>query len=76
MLRYCTYNLIKLEEVRFASGFVLKRLTLKLTILLALVTAQRGKSLFLNVGSMIDSGSSIVFRCQEHVKQSTETRVH
>ena len=24
MLRYCTYNLIKLEEVRFASEFVLK----------------------------------------------------
>jgi len=24
MLWYCTYNLIKLDEVRFASGFVLK----------------------------------------------------
>ena len=24
MLRYCTYNFIKLEEVRFASEFVLK----------------------------------------------------
>ena len=40
-------------------------------MLLALVTAQRGQSLlFLNVDSMIDSGSSIVFRLQEHVKQS------
>jgi len=49
----------------------LKSLTLKLTILLALVTAQRGQShLFLNVDSMIDSGSSIVLRLQEHVKQS------
>ena len=26
MLRYCTYNLIKLEEVRFASEFVFKLL--------------------------------------------------
>ena len=49
----------------------LKSLTLKLTMLLALVTAQRGQSLlFLNVASMIDSGSSIVFSLQEHVKQS------
>ena len=49
----------------------LKSLTLKLIMLLALVTAQRGQSLlFLNVDSMIDSGSSIVFRLQEHVKQS------
>ena len=40
-------------------------------MLLDLVTAQRGQSLlFLNVDSMIDSGSSIVFRLQEHVKQS------
>ena len=46
----------------------LKSLTLKLTMLLALVTAQRGQSLlFLNVDTMIDSGSSIVFRLQEHV---------
>ena len=49
----------------------LKSLTLKLTMLLALVTAQRGQSLlFLNVDSMIDSGFSIVFSFQEHVKQS------
>ena len=49
----------------------LKSLTLKLTRLLALVTAQKGQSLpFLNVDAMIDSGSSIVFRLQEHVKQS------
>ena len=49
----------------------LKSLTLKLTMLLALVTAQRGQSLlFLNVDSMIDSGSSIVFSLQERVKQS------
>ena len=49
----------------------LKSSSLKLTMLLALVTAQRGQSLlFLNVDSMIDSGSSIVFRLQEHVKQS------
>ena len=49
----------------------LKSLTLKLTRLLALVTAQRGQSLpFLNVDTMIGSGSSIVFRLQEHVKQS------
>ena len=40
-------------------------------MLSALVTAQRGKSLlFLNVDSIIDSGSSIVFRLQGHVKQS------
>ena len=35
MLRYCTYNLIKLEEVRFASGFVhkfLERHKLAITI--------------------------------------------
>jgi len=48
----------------------LKSLTLKLTMLLALGTAQRGQSLlFLNVDSMIASDSSIVFRLQEHVKQ-------
>ena len=41
----------------------LKSLTLKLTMLLALVTAQRGQSLFfLRVDSMIDNGSSVVFR--------------
>ena len=48
-----------------------KSLTLKLTMLLALVTAQRGQSLhFHNVDYRINSGSSIVFRLQEHVKQS------
>ena len=40
-------------------------------MLLALVTAQRGQSLlFLSVDSNIDSGSSIVFRRQGHIKQS------
>ena len=40
-------------------------------MLLALVTAQRGQSfLFLSVDSNIDSGSSILFRLQGHVKQS------
>lgn len=49
----------------------LKSLTLKLTMLLALVTAQRGQSLLLlRVDSMIDSGSSVVFSLQELVKQS------
>ena len=49
----------------------LKSITLKLTMLLALVTAQKGQSLlFLNVDSMIASDSSIVFRLQEDVKQS------
>ena len=38
---------------------------------MALVSAQRGQSLlFLNVDTMIDSSSSIVFRLQERVKQS------
>lgn len=49
----------------------LKSLTLKLTMLLALVTAQRGQSLLLlRVDSTIDSGSSVVFSLQELVKQS------
>ena len=49
----------------------LKSLTLKLTMLLAFVTAQRGQSLFLlRVDFMIDNGSSVVFRLQEYVKQS------
>lgn len=44
---------------------------MKLTTLLAVVTAQRGQSLlFVNVDSMIHSGSFTVFRLQEHVKQS------
>ena len=58
-----------LKTLYSVNGISLKSLTLKLTMLLALVGAQRGQSLlFLNMDSMIDSGPSIVFSLQEHVK--------
>ena len=60
-----------LKTLYLVNEISLKSLTLKLIMLLALVTAQRGQSLlFLNVDSMIAPGSSIVFRLQEHVKHS------
>ena len=76
MLRYTAVWDVKqvldyLKTLSPVNEISLKSLLLKLTMLLALVTAQRGQSLlFLNVDSMIDSGSSIVFRLQEYVKQS------
>ena len=49
----------------------LKSLTLKLTVLLALVIAQRGQMLLvLNDHTVIESGSSVAFRQLEQVKQS------
>ena len=47
----------------------LKGLTLKLTMLLALVTAQRSV-LFLDVNSMTDNGTTVAFRLEERVNQS------
>jgi len=49
----------------------LRRFTLKLTVLLALVIAQRDQMLLvLNDHAVIESGSSVAFRQQEQVQQS------
>ena len=47
----------------------LKGLTLKLTVLLALITAQR-LVLFLDNNYMTDNGTTVAFQPQEHFKQS------
>ena len=60
-----------LETLSPVNEISLKSLTLKLTMLLALVTAQRGQSLLLlNVDPMIDNRTSVAFPLREHVKQS------